>query len=260
MFHFLSTPSLPSTLFYQNCRVEGLLRSFDDKTTEISFSSLRAAIRELQGASLKLDVEKTAAEEDVKKLIRIIFPGRQFLRSIKRRTGFLRLVADKIKLIFGVPPPTDSELQLLSLRHAESWEEYLEFAANVDEKTLESPQLKKALATIPFPFSKFVKATKRMVAANRKLIMFERGFISEGGIKDREWYRHLGVSPGKWLGKLNDYSELEMSCSDCSIGYGATTFPALTEAITIDRNVTLIRHEASRLEILFRDLAAAITP
>lgn len=186
----------------KNCRVEDL-RSFDDKTTDISFSSLRAAIRKLQGASLKLDTEKTAAEEDFKKFVRIIFPGRQFRRSLKRRTGFLRLVANKIKLIFGVPPPTDSELQLLSLRHAESWEEYLEFAANVDEESLESPQLKKALTSLPFPFSKFVKAAKRIVAANRKLIMFERGFISEGGIRDREWYRHLGVSPGKWLGKLD---------------------------------------------------------
>ncbi len=152
---------------------------------------------------MKLDAEKTAAEEDFKKFVRIIFPGRQFRRSFKRRTGFLRLIANKIKLIFGVLPPTDSELQLLSLRHAESWEEYLEFAANIDEEFLESPQLKKALTSLPFPFSKFVKAAKRIVAANRKLIMFERGFISEAGIRDREWYRHLGVSPGKWLGKLD---------------------------------------------------------
>src|SRR5260221_11772861 len=203
MFHFLVTLSLVSTLSYQNYRVEGLLRSLDQNTTDISFSSLRAAIRKIQGASLKLDAEKTAAEEDFKKFVRIIFPGRQFRRSFKRRTGFLRLIANKIKLIFGVLPPTDSELQLLSLRHAESWEEYLEFAANIDEESLESPQLKKALTSLPFPFSKFVKAAKRIVAANRKLIMFERGFISEAGIRDREWYRHLGVSPGKWLGKLD---------------------------------------------------------
>ena len=45
-----------------------------------------------------------------------------------------------------------------------------------------------------------VKAAKRVQAANAKLVAFERGFISEEGIKDREWYRHLGVAPGKWLG------------------------------------------------------------
>jgi N-acetylated-alpha-linked acidic dipeptidase len=172
----------------------------DDKAADISFSSLRAAIRELQAASLKLDDEKTAAKEDFERFVRIIFPGRQFLRSIKRRTGFLRIVADKIKQVFGILPPTNDELHMLSLRHAESWEEFLEFAASVDEKSL---QYEKTLASLPFPFSKFVKAAKRIVAANRKLILFERGFISEGGIKDREWYRHLGVAPGKWLGKLD---------------------------------------------------------
>ena len=93
---------------------------------------------------------------------------------------------------------------MLSLRHAESWEEYLEFAAEVDEESLESLQHEKALASLPFPIFRFIKAAKRVVAVNKKLISFERGFISEEGIKDREWYRHLGVAPGKWLGTLDD--------------------------------------------------------
>lgn len=42
---------------------------------------------------------------------------------------------------------------------------------------------------------------KRVQVANHKLIAFERGFISKEGIKDREWYKHLGVAPGKWLGE-----------------------------------------------------------
>jgi N-acetylated-alpha-linked acidic dipeptidase len=37
--------------------------------------------------------------------------------------------------------------------------------------------------------------------ANQKLVAFERGFISEGGIRNREWYKHLGVAPGLWLGQ-----------------------------------------------------------
>ncbi len=45
-----------------------------------------------------------------------------------------------------------------------------------------------------------MEAAKRVQAVNKKLVAFERGFISEEGIKDREWYRHLGVAPGKWLG------------------------------------------------------------
>jgi N-acetylated-alpha-linked acidic dipeptidase len=85
---------------------------------------------------------------------------------------------------------------------------------------------------------------------NRKLISFERGFIDEGGIKDREWYRHLAVAPGKWL------------------GYGATTMPAITgknilsalfrqpstdcrtEAITIDKNTAAAMVESERLSKL----------
>jgi N-acetylated-alpha-linked acidic dipeptidase len=47
---------------------------------------------------------------------------------------------------------------------------------------------------------KLIKAAKAVRKINKKLASFERGFIHEGGIKDREWYRHLGVAPGKWLG------------------------------------------------------------
>ena len=46
----------------------------------------------------------------------------------------------------------------------------------------------------------FIKVAKRVQRANAKLVAFEKGFISEEGIKDREWYRHLVIAPGKWLG------------------------------------------------------------
>lgn len=45
---------------------------------------------------------------------------------------------------------------------------------------------------------------------NLKLRDFEKGFISEEGITDREWYKHKGTAPGKWL------------------GYGATTVSVAT--------------------------------
>ena len=44
------------------------------------------------------------------------------------------------------------------------------------------------------------KLAKRIQAVNAKSSAFERGFISAEGIKDREWYKHLAVAPGKWLG------------------------------------------------------------
>jgi N-acetylated-alpha-linked acidic dipeptidase len=37
---------------------------------------------------------------------------------------------------------------------------------------------------------------------NKKLVGFEKGFISKDGIPDREWYKHLAIAPGKWLGML----------------------------------------------------------
>ena len=52
---------------------------------------------------------------------------------------------------------------------------------------------------------------KVLRGVNKKRAEFESGFISEEGLKDRAWYRHKGTAPGLWL------------------GYGATTFPALTE-------------------------------
>ncbi|KAI0700724.1 Zn-dependent exopeptidase [Cytidiella melzeri] len=86
------------------------------------------------------------------------------------------------------------------------------------------------------PWKNHREAVMRVIKANAKLVAFERGFISKDGIKDREWYKHLGVAPGKWL------------------GYGATTLPALTEAFTIENNASLAKYEAKRLETLINAL------
>ncbi|EMD40947.1 hypothetical protein CERSUDRAFT_111521 [Gelatoporia subvermispora B] len=90
-------------------------------------------------------------------------------------------------------------------------------------------------------FEKFLKAAKHVQAVNAKLVAFERGFISEDGIKDREWYRHLAVAPGKWL------------------GYGATTLPSITEALTFDNNVTLAEVESHRVAELIDKLADVLS-
>ncbi|KDR83893.1 hypothetical protein GALMADRAFT_236364 [Galerina marginata CBS 339.88] len=228
-------------------KVEDLVPTLGETSQEVNFSSLRKSIQYLQQTSLKLDEEKAEAEEDFKRLLkRMRFPGRRGVRCTRRRTGFLRRTADWVKGVFGVHPPTDAELQLLSLRSADSWEEYLEYTTEVDEeilRELDDPTVAVQIGKgLPFPIRKFIKAAKRVARANQKLIAFERGFISEDGIKDREWYRHLGVAPGKWL------------------GYGATTFPALTEAITYEKNSTLVSSEADRLENLLVKLVATIEP
>lgn len=50
------------------------------------------------------------------------------------------------------------------------------------------------------PLKRLKKLVKKVQVLNKKASAFEKGFISEAGIKDREWYKHLVVAPGKWLG------------------------------------------------------------
>ncbi|CAE6441435.1 unnamed protein product [Rhizoctonia solani] len=81
------------------------------------------------------------------------------------------------------------------------------------------------------------KLIKDIRLINKKLFSFERGFISEAGLPGREWYRHMIVAPGRWL------------------GYGATTLPSLTEAIDSDRDPVLAAQQVERLTRLLHALA-----
>ncbi|KAF8833188.1 Zn-dependent exopeptidase [Paxillus ammoniavirescens] len=102
------------------------------------------------------------------------------------------------------------------------------------------------------PVCDLIRAAIRVKKVNQKLTQFERGFISEGGVKDREWYRHLGVAPGKYLGGY----ELMINF----VGYGATTLPALTEAVLYEEDPTLAEYEVTRLTTLIKKLAKDIKP
>ncbi|KAF8320112.1 Zn-dependent exopeptidase [Clavulina sp. PMI_390] len=50
-------------------------------------------------------------------------------------------------------------------------------------------------------------------AVNAKLAGFERQFLSKEGLRGREWFRHLGMAPDKWL------------------GYDVSFFPSVAEAL-----------------------------
>ncbi|KAJ7129409.1 hypothetical protein C8R44DRAFT_776720 [Mycena epipterygia] len=182
----------------------------------MDFTKIRATIGELTAASIELDAEKVAAEEDFKRLLSKL---PKFPRRHRWRGGFAKHLANWIKRVFGVAP---HGWRRAGLHIPAEWEEYLD--AQFAGHETGGPHLPR----LP-PIFKFIKAAKRVTKVNKKLAAFERGFISEEGIKGREWYRHMVVAPGRWL------------------GYGATTFPALNEALAIDKDVALAKEEADRL-------------
>jgi N-acetylated-alpha-linked acidic dipeptidase len=191
-----------------------------------------------------LDKEKTQAEKKLKAILKKLFRHHGHSKCKSRR---FRRMADWVKRIFGVQPHHYEHVH----QQTDAWKEYL---GPVDTLSLEDSGHPHR-----FPIRKLIKAAKRVRKANKKLIAFERGFISESGIKDREWYKHLGVAPGKWLGDIPQLFNHSVSIyKRCCTGYGATTLPALTEALTIDKNVTLANKEARRLAELLNKLTHQI--
>ncbi|GJE84351.1 Zn-dependent exopeptidase [Phanerochaete sordida] len=92
------------------------------------------------------------------------------------------------------------------------------------------------------PVREFRRAAKRVQRANDRLRDFEKGFLHEDGIKGREWYRHLIIAPGRWL------------------GYGATPLPSIYDALVLEQNVTLAKHEVKRVEHLLHKMSSALKP
>ncbi|KAF8551485.1 Zn-dependent exopeptidase [Imleria badia] len=182
---------------------------------------IRDAISKLQLASTNLDVEKVKAEKAFRKAIRNLPRGRVGHPIVRRLKNWI-----KRYLAIGtqLPKRDDAELQFPALH-------MLSTVRDVTEQNL-----------CEGPLCDLITAAIRVKKVNQKLSLFERGFISEEGVKDREWYRHLGVAPGKYL------------------GYGATTLPALTEAILYEQNATLVEFEVTRLTILLTQLAQSIEP
>lgn len=77
-------------------------------------------------------------------------------------------------------------------------------------------------------------------AINDRMQSFEQGLLDTRGLVQRTWFRHLGVAPGRWL------------------GYGATTFPGVTESITLDGG-TNTTDELARLTLALEGLAALMS-
>ncbi|KAI0082390.1 Zn-dependent exopeptidase [Panus rudis PR-1116 ss-1] len=211
------------------------------KSLDVDFSSLRDSIKSLQKSSIKLDKEKIKAERQLRKIIKRIIRRRILHRNARKAIC-------KLKKLLGKPCECPHKKAMVEVQaHApiiasETGRKVRprigRYPAWLKEQRNGHPEENKP----KIPRKKLEKAIKRIRNVNKKLVAFERGFIHEDGIKDREWYRHLGVAPGKWL------------------GYGATTLPALTESLTIEQNSTLAKYEAERLKGLIDNLAQTIKP
>lgn len=151
--------------------------------TTAKFHKIRKAISKLQHASTKLDVEKAKAEKAFLKAVRNLPRGR-FVHRVMRR------IKNWIERHLGngspLPERDDADLEYLALH-------ILNAMGDLAEQDMRE--------SCKGPLCDPIRAAIRVRKVNQKLSLFERGFISEEGVKDREWFRHLGVAPGKYLGK-----------------------------------------------------------
>ncbi|KAG8822839.1 hypothetical protein FRC19_005139 [Serendipita sp. 401] len=203
-------------------------------TIDVDTSSLRSALNKLVNASLRLDTIKERLSEQVE-------------RATEDREKFVNAMLHEIKIWvnrkLGFRPKRfpfrGGEGQEKTFMEVEAFMLAPEHAPALDLYELSMDINDLADATPEDEYSAIMSQIREI---SIRLGRFEQGFLSETGIKDREWYRHLGVAPGKWL------------------GYGATPFPALSEAITIERNATLAAIEVGRLVTVVETLTSTLTP
>ncbi|CAE6521283.1 unnamed protein product [Rhizoctonia solani] len=237
---------LPLNTTQYTIELENYLDRVADLATELSnvpdFAELRHAISKVKKASQKLDDRKAHAEHRLKRALeKVIHREKQHI------CGHRKFVTARtwVKKIFGVHEESKNS-------YPQKWPEGARVTPRIGRLPAWADEQKEKTKGRHHKehghhhnkghkgARRLIRAVREVQAVNKKLSKFEQGFLSEDGIKDREWYRHLGVAPGKWL------------------GYGATTLPALTEAITLDKNTTLATYEAERLTHLLERLAKSL--
>jgi N-acetylated-alpha-linked acidic dipeptidase len=156
---------------------------------EVQFKSLRESIHALQRASFALDEEKRKVSKDLRKLI----------RNLKKHKKGLKKLYCRIKKLFGRKCSCPhKEKSPMTVEDQEESSMILGLAVHAGYNARSN--------VLPHPgkgINHLRKLAKRIQVLNAKSSAFERGFISAEGIKDREWYKHLAVAPGKWLGSYS---------------------------------------------------------
>ena len=143
--------------------------------------------------------------------------------------GELGYYAQKVHAIAADLP--SSARQSLDLASLDGAVESVKLAtASLDvEATLVLDELERLHKSFPPNLGKLKAVLLKVRSINKRLQHFEGGFIDEEGLIGREWYRSLVVAPGRYL------------------GYGATTFPGVTEALVLDKDVERAGYEVKRL-------------
>lgn len=177
-------------------------------TFDVKFHSLRDELHHLRKSSAALDKEKVKAEAELRHIIKKTVRRHIIRRKIHRALCRVGKVFGKSCYkprefnSAGVSPSTAPNGRGVGHRVGRPpvWIEEQQVHHGCHGKKHNVPE-------------KLKKAIKRVRSVNEKLVAFEKGFISEEGIKDREWYKHLGVAPGKWLGKshLHTFSDIKLT-------------------------------------------------
>ena len=210
-FRFIHTTPVFSIF---SLRVEDLVEKSFFKS-QVNFGGLRRSLRELRDASLRLDKEKIRAHWQLKKA----------LRKLRHRSTIrhkLHKAYCKIRRWFGkkcrenrshehkhdAAPPVSPELVRGDghvkfkprIGRLPGWIKEQREQAGQGHGWHHHSRHKPGHGHGRSGLKEVIRAAKHVHDVNKRLSKFEQGFISEDGIKDREWYRHLGVAPGKWLG------------------------------------------------------------
>jgi len=199
-------------------RVEDLAEKSSIKS-QVDFHKLRRSLSELREASLGLDKEKVHAYWQLKKAIwklqhrRVIRHKlrkayckvrRWFGKTCHTKHGHRHKHEHKHEITSPVPPNLVRGDEHVKFRprigHLLGWVEEQGEQTDEHHGSHRHSGLKLVLGRCRHGRKEVIRAAKHVRDVNKRLSKFEQGFISEGGIKDREWYRHLGVAPGKWLG------------------------------------------------------------
>jgi len=162
------------------------------ESLNVHFTSLSKSIRHLQKASVALDKERNTAQKELENIVKKWKKtGTKTISGIRHvfGNGFsCPHQGSKEGGVSRVPRDgqTEDEILLGILLH-------IGFHVGTAE-------LKTLSQCHKLPLKRLRKLVKKIQVLNKKASAFEKGFISEAGIKDREWYKHLVVAPGKWLG------------------------------------------------------------